>query len=73
MNAHFTESNTTPSPVTVRRATPDDSDTILVMMNEIAGAEAVGTVDVDPERWRDLMRPGVLPVSACAERAPAGS
>jgi GNAT superfamily N-acetyltransferase len=42
--------------ITIRRATPADSDTVLAMMREIAGAEAVGTVDVSADRWRDLLR-----------------
>lgn len=41
--------------VTIRRASPADSDTVLAMMREIAGAEAVGTVDVSADRWRDLL------------------
>ena len=41
--------------VTIRRAEPSDSDTVLTMMREIAVAEAVGTVDVSAERWRDLL------------------
>lgn len=43
------------SDVIVRRAEPGDSDTVLAMMNEIAGHEAVGSVDVTPERWRELL------------------
>jgi ribosomal protein S18 acetylase RimI-like enzyme len=42
--------------VTVRRAEPGDSDTVLAMMNEIAGHEAVGSVDVSPEQWRELLQ-----------------
>ena len=33
--------------VTIRRAEPNDGDALLTMMREIAGAEAVGTVERD--------------------------
>jgi ribosomal protein S18 acetylase RimI-like enzyme len=41
--------------VTIRRAGPDDSDTILEMMREIAAEEGVGDVDVTPHQWRTLL------------------
>jgi GNAT superfamily N-acetyltransferase len=41
--------------VTVRRAEPSDADALLAMMREIAGAEAVGTVEVSADRLRALL------------------
>jgi ribosomal protein S18 acetylase RimI-like enzyme len=41
--------------VTIRRADPTDADVLLAMMCEIAGAEAVGTVEVSAERLRVLL------------------
>lgn len=41
--------------VTVRRAGPADADTVLAMMREIAGEENAGAVEVDPDRWRELL------------------
>jgi ribosomal protein S18 acetylase RimI-like enzyme len=41
--------------ITIRRAGPGDSDTVLAMMREIAAEEGVGDVDVTADRWRELL------------------
>ena len=39
----------------IRRAGSGDSDTVLVMMQEIAAHEGVGEVGVTADRWRELL------------------